>query len=111
MLSKDAVEVVQRWARDQTPEEFRDRMRVEVEESPRGLTVVECSLMPGMDGEMRWLRVPSARLAYASARREWTLYCFDSNSKARRYLDLEPSSEIKDLLDEIDDDPTCIFWG
>jgi hypothetical protein len=36
MLPKDAVEVVQRWARDQTPEEFRDRMRVEVEETPRG---------------------------------------------------------------------------
>ena len=111
MLPKDTVEVVRRWAHDQTPEEFRDRMRVEVEETPRGLTIVECSLMPDMDGEAGWLRVPSARLAYASGRREWTLYCFDSNSKAHRYPDFEPSAKIKDLLDEIDDDPTCIFWG
>jgi hypothetical protein len=111
MLPKDAVEVVRRWAHNNTPAEFRDRTRVEVEETPRGLTIVECSLMPGPDGEMMWLRVPSARLAYVSGRREWSLYCFDSNSKPHRYPDFEPSTKIKDLLDEIDDDPTCIFWG
>ena len=111
MLPKDAVEVVRRWARDKTLEEFGDRMRVEAEETPRALTIVECSLMRGMDGEAMWLRVPNARLGFASGRRDWTLYCFDSNSKAHRYPDFEPSAKIKDLLDEIDDDPTCIFWG
>lgn len=111
MLPKDAVEIVQRWAHDNTPDEFRDRMRVEVEETPRGLTIVECSLMPGVDGEVAWLRVPNARLAYASGRREWTLYFIDSNDKARRYPDFEPSTNIRDLLNEIDTDPTCIFWG
>ena len=111
MLPKDAVEVVRRWARDQTPEEFRDRMRVDVEETPRGLTIVECSRMPGIDGEITWLRVPNARLAYASGRGEWTLFVIGSNDKVRRYPNYEPSTEIQDLLDEIDRDPTCIFWG
>jgi Protein of unknown function (DUF3024) len=111
MLPNDTVEIVRRWANDNTPEEFRGRMRVEVEETPRGLTIFECSLVPGVDGEMLWLRVPIARLAYASGRREWTLYFIDSNDKARRYPDFEPSTNIRDLLDEIDDDPTCIFWG
>ncbi len=68
-------------------------------------------LMPGVDGEMTWLRVPNARLAYDSRRREWTLYFIDSNDKVRRYPDFEPSAEIQDLLDEVDEDPTCIFWG
>jgi hypothetical protein len=67
--------------------------------------------MPGRDGDTRWLRVPNARLAYASGRREWTLYFIGSNDQARRYPDFEPSAEITDLLGEIDDDPTCIFWG
>jgi hypothetical protein len=112
MLPKDAVEVVRRWAHDQTPEEFRDRMRVDVEETPRGLTIVECSRMPGIDGETTtWLRVPNARLGYASGRDEWTLYFIDSNDKVRRYPDYGPSTEIRDLLDEIDRDPWCIFWG
>ena len=111
MLPKDDVELVRRWAHDKTPEEFRDRMRVEVEETPRGLTIFECSLLPGMDGEPMWLRAPNARLAYASGRAEWTLYFIDSNDKTRPYPNCEPSAEIQDLLDEIDEDPTCIFWG
>lgn len=91
--------------------EFRDRIRVEVETHPRGLTIVECSRMPNMEGEMDWLRVPSARLGYSPGSGEWTLYWFDRNSKVRRYPDFEPSTEIQDLLDEIEDDPTRIFWG
>ena len=67
--------------------------------------------MPMLGGEMEWLRVPSARLGYSSGNGEWTLYWFDSNSKAHRYPDFEPSTKIQDLLDEIEDDPTCIFWG
>lgn len=111
MLPKYTIQVVQRWAEDRTPPEFRDRMRVEVETSPRGLTIVECSLMGNLDGERDWLRVPSARLGYSSKSGEWTLYWFDSNSKAHRYPDFEPTTKIQDLLDEIEDDPTCIFWG
>jgi hypothetical protein len=63
MLPESAIQVVQRWAEDRTPMEFRDRMRVEVETRPRSLTIVECSLMPMLDGEMEWLRVPGEPLA------------------------------------------------
>jgi hypothetical protein len=33
---------VRKWAHDKTPAEFRDEMRVEVDETPRGLTILEC---------------------------------------------------------------------
>jgi hypothetical protein len=92
MMPQAALEVVRRWAHDQTPEEFRDRARVEVEQHPRGLTIVECSLMPGLGDEMEWLRVPSARLGYSSRTGEWTLYFFDRNSKAHLCPDFEPST-------------------
>jgi hypothetical protein len=111
MLPEPAVQLVRRWAQERTPAEFRDRTRVDVDVQPRGLTIVECSLMPNIDGELDWLRVPSARLSYSSGTGEWTLYCFDSNSKVRRYPDFEPSTRIQDLLDEVEEDPTCIFWG
>ncbi|MDQ1496342.1 MAG: hypothetical protein QOG69_2825 [Actinomycetota bacterium] len=111
MLPEAALQVVRRWAAERTPSEFQDRMRVELAVHPRGLTTVECSLMPNLDGEVDWLRVPSARLSYSSGSGEWTLYSFDRNGKVHRYPDFEPSREIQDLLDEIEDDPTCIFWG
>ncbi len=33
---------VRKWAHDKTPPEYRDEMRVEVDETPRGLTVLDC---------------------------------------------------------------------
>ena len=111
MLPEDAIQLTQRWAEDRTPVEFRDRIKVEVETHPRGLSIVECSLMPNVDRETGWLCVPRARLGYSSGTGDWTLYWFDRNSKVRRYPDFETSKAIQDLLDEIENDSWCIFWG
>ena len=81
-------------------------MRVEVDVAPRSLTIVECSLMDG-DG---WLRVPSARLGWVGRHGRWTLYCFRSERPVR-YEFCKPSAKVQVLLDEIDADPTFIFWG
>ena len=44
-------------------------------------------------------------------RNEWTLYWADRNSKFQRYCDAEPTQHVAELLDEIDADCSCIFWG
>ena len=65
---------VRQWAHDKTPEEFRDEMRVEVDETPRGLTILECrppwSELIGSE----WTRAPIARLTYSKQSGAWTLY-------------------------------------
>jgi hypothetical protein len=43
--------------------------------------------------------------------REWTLYSADSNSRWHEYDFIGPSTDVRVLLGEIDDDPTSIFWG
>jgi hypothetical protein len=60
-------------------------MRVEVDQSVRGLTIVE-RRPPWRDDGGEWTRQEIARLGY-------------------RYLD------VAILLEEIEADPTCIFWG
>jgi hypothetical protein len=102
---------VRRWATDKTPPESRGEMRVEVDETPRGLTILECR-PPWTDViGSEWTRAPIARLTYAKPAGEWTLYYADRNSRFQRYLECGPSRHIADLLAEIDADPTCIFWG
>jgi len=102
---------VRRWAVDHTPAEYRDEMRVEVDETPRSLTILECR-PPWRDliGP-EWTRVPVARLRYVMKRSQWTLYWPDRNSRFHLYEMVEPTRHVVELLDEIDDDPTCIFWG
>lgn len=102
---------VRRWAADHTPAEYLDEMRIEVDETPRGLTILECrppwSDLIGPE----WSRTPIARLGYVKKRNEWTLYWADRNSKFQRYWDTEPTQHVGELLDEIDTDRSCIFWG
>jgi hypothetical protein len=42
---------------------------------------------------------------------QWTLYCADRNSKWHKYLDVEPTSRFDTLLEEVNKDPTGIFFG
>ena len=106
----DAIRV-RKWAHDKTPPEFRNEMRVEVDETPRGLTILECR--PPWPGQIdsEWSRNPIARLGYVKRAGEWTLYYADRNSRFQRYWECGPSQHVTDLLAEIDADPTCIFWG
>lgn len=111
MIPETDVADVQKWARGRTPTEFRDQMRVEVDVTPRGLTILECRPPWSGDYGPEWTRSPIARMAYAANRNEWTLYWADRNSNFHRYDCLESTSIVSDLLAEIDHDPTCIFWG
>jgi hypothetical protein len=56
-------------------------------------------------------RFPIARLRYTKSRNRWSLYWRDRNLKFHEYELADPTPDIQDLLDEIDRDPTSIFWG
>ena len=71
---------------------------------------------PGMpprqgDAGSPWTRSPIARLRYTKTRREWALYWRDRNLKFHLYDLVAPTCNVETLLDEVDRDPTCIFWG
>jgi hypothetical protein len=53
------------------------------------------------------LKVAQLRYAHGA----WTLHWADRNGRWRRYLDLEPSPRVDDLLVELDRDPAGAFWG
>jgi hypothetical protein len=111
VISEHDVSEVQRWADGKTPAEFRDQMRVEIERESSGLVVFECRAPWTDEAGAEWTRMPIARLDYAEDRNEWVLYWVDSDDGFHRYDQLDPKNHVTGLLDEIDADPTCIFWG
>jgi hypothetical protein len=42
---------------------------------------------------------------------EWTLYWSDRNGRWHLYDLIDPTDDVRVLLNEVDRDPTCIFWG
>jgi hypothetical protein len=57
-----------------------------------------------------WAIRPVAKMKYNEVRGTWTLYCPDRDVKWHKYRDLGPAKKIGTILQEIDDDPTGIFW-
>ena len=58
-----------------------------------------------------WNETPVAKFAYVGARREWRLYCQHRDLRWHSYEALPASSSLAALLNEVDEDPTGIFWG
>ena len=102
---------VRHWCDQRVPHHIQDELRSECEVAPRHLTIVE-RRPPWREGiGPEWTRLPIARLRYTRADRTWTLYWRDRNARFHLYDRLAPSPRVDDLLDEIEQDPTAIFWG
>ena len=110
-LSELDVARVQRWCAVQVPEHLRDEVRVECDVAPGHLTICECRPPWREDFGPDWTRFPIARLHYTKTTGLWTLYWRDRNQKYHRYEPLDPSRQVQDLLDYLDDRADPIFWG
>jgi len=94
-----------------TPPEHRDQMRVECSVRGKSVTVFECRPPWGPEFGPDWIRTPIAQLRFEPDAGHWHLHFSDSNDRWHVYELVDPTPEVARLLREIDDDPTCIFWG
>jgi hypothetical protein len=102
---------IERYCGTRVPVEHRNQIRVEMRRRGNTVTIVECTPPWAEDLGTEWMENPQARMKYDATTCGWTLYWFDRNSKAHRYDLIEPHQPVTALLDEIDRDPTAIFWG
>ena len=105
-----AVAKVRRFCEARIPARLRDEMRLEVEVRGNSITIADCRpLWLGAPGE--WTKMTIAQLRYQPATRLWRLYWADRHGRWNYYDDLQPTTELDEVIAEIDDDPTCIFFG
>jgi len=77
----------------------------------RGNTITLFEHRPAFRTPSEWTDIAIAKFRYDPRGNNWTLYCADRNSRWHKYYDLEPTEEFDLLLQEVDKDPTGIFWG
>ena len=77
----------------------------------RTVTILECRAPWREDYGPEWTRRGIARFRYTAKHKAWTLYWSDRNQRWHKYDLIAPSADVLALLDELDRDPTCIFWG
>jgi hypothetical protein len=97
------------FCEERTPPEYRDQMRVEAGVRGKSVTLFECR-PPWPEKEGGWTRMPIGQLRFDPTTALWTLFWADRNDRWHLY-DLIDAGTVDQLLREIEDDPTCIFWG
>ena len=111
MLPGLDVAAIRHYCEQRVPPHAIDEVRVEAVVDARAVTIVERRPPWREDYGPEWTTLGIARLRYTAKRGEWTLYWRDRNERWHRYDLIDASPDITVLLEEIDQDPTCIFWG
>jgi Protein of unknown function (DUF3024) len=110
-IEREATKEVEAFCDGRVPHELRDQVRLELSVRGNSITIVERRPPWREDFGPDWSSVKVAQLRLEPSARVWTLYCSDANGRWLRYSDAQPSNDIRSLLNEIDADPTGIFWG
>jgi hypothetical protein len=111
VLPETDVARIRKLCTQRVPDHARDQVRIELEEERQTVTILECRPPWREDYGPEWTRMPIARLRYVGSTRLWTLYYHRHTGRWERYPLLAPTRRIDELLNEVDRDPICIFWG
>ena len=104
------LEKIRRYAASKTPVPLINQMRIDVEVKGFVVTLYEARAPWTPEIGPEWTRVKIARLTFHATRQHWALSWSDRNGAWHRYDQVRPGG-IDAMLQEIDDDPTYIFWG
>lgn len=103
------IEKLRRWCRKRCPESLADQVRLEVMVKGKRVSVHE-NRPPWHGGPGEWTSMPIAQIRYTGDGK-WTLYFGDRYGGWTLYFDLEPEQPIDVIIEELEEDPTCVFWG
>jgi hypothetical protein len=109
-LTKKQIEkTLTAYCKAKAPANLKHKVRVGFK--LRGNTVTLYEERPAFGKPDTWVDIVVAQFRFNLQSKEWTLYCADRNSKWHFYYEAEPSKNFEELLKQVDEDPTGIFWG
>ena len=100
---------IRKYCQTRVPARLRDQVRIEASVRGGSVTIFECRPL-WQSNLTEWSKVHVAQLRYSASTHEWNLYWADRNGRWHRYDDLPPG-RVDQVLQEIESDPTGIFWG
>jgi len=97
------------YCREKIPAHLHDEIRLTFKFRGNNVTLFESR--PAFDMPERWVNIPVAQFRYDPDEKLWTLYWADRNSRWHSDMEIDPVKDFDRLLQEIERDPTGIYWG
>jgi hypothetical protein len=108
-VKKQVEKILDDYCEKKIPHSVRDKLWLKTKFRGNSVTLVECR--PFYQDPSKIIETVVAQFRFDPGNETWTLYCADRNSRWHLYSLADPSRRLDDLLNEVDADPTGIFWG
>lgn len=103
------TELLDDLADRRVPVHVRDKYVLQYQISRHDVVLLE--KRPYYRDPSQWIESPVAKFRLNRKAGLWELFCRDRNSKWHRYEPLPSAGRFANLVAEVDEDPTGIFWG
>jgi len=100
---------LEKFCNERIPKEIKNQIKLDF--SIRGNHVTLFEKRRYFKDPSQWTKCKIAQFRYDSDGSKWSLYWWRHTGKWYKYLDIDAKNNLQDLLDEVDKDPTGIFWG
>ena len=97
------------YCEGRVPAHVRDKVRLGFR--IRGNEIVLFEERPAFQKPHNWQELPVAKFRYIATQRIWRLYCQHRDLRWHEYQARPTARSFDALLEEVDADPTGIFWG
>jgi hypothetical protein len=111
LVRRSAEGKVRAFCERRIPADARDEVRLEFSVRGNAIAIIERRPPWRVDFGPEWSSMKIAQLRYDAATQTWSLWWADRNERWNSYWDVDPTPDIDDLLREIGEDPTAVFWG
>lgn len=98
-----------RYCEGKIPPELRSEIRISFAIEEDAVTLYE--ERPFFRDPRTWTKSHVAQFRYDANKGKWTLYYRTGQNKWHRYSYTSPVKNIRRLVEEVEEDPTGIFWG
>lgn len=110
IIEKTLLEVtLKNYCNKRIPDYIQHKVKLDFKINKNKSTLFE--VRPVFNQPDKTVDIKVAQFRYNTKTSFWTLYCRDRNSIWHKYPGVEPTKRLEDLLEEVESDPTGIFWG
>ncbi|TDX51828.1 DUF3024 domain-containing protein [Orenia marismortui] len=108
LMRKRVGKILGEYCDNRIPVHVRDQIKLGY--GIRGNNVTLFEERPSFKSD-EWVKMKIAQFRYNPEDNKWSLYWWRHTGRWYKYEEIEANSDFQVLLDEVEEDPICIFWG
>ena len=109
LFQKRVEKSLDKFCEERIPARAKDQIKLDYNIRGNNITLIE-KRRHYKDPE-HWTEMKIAQFRFNSENNKWALYWWKHTEKWYEYDNIAPTNNFQKLVDEVDEDPTYIFWG